>query len=186
MLKVGQSTTQNQKVQWIQDSLPTLDKTTRLEISFNLILVSAVWMHVSPSQGIQAMRKLANLLKPGGKIIIFLKFGMTQQEHQRRQMYDVSVEEVEHLAQNPRLMSKLEVPNATDQLGRDDVYWQTLVLHMLDDGTGAFPFISHLAINDRKSATHKLALLRVLLRIADGHAGALLRREPSANGDRVI
>ncbi|MFT6920214.1 MAG: hypothetical protein ACJA2G_002863 [Cognaticolwellia sp.] len=33
---------------------------------------------------------------------------------------------------------------------------------------------------------HKLALLRVLLRIADGHAGAVLRREPSPFDDRVI
>ena len=186
MLKVGQSTTQNQKVQWIQDSLPTLDKTTRLEISFDLILLSAVWMHVPPGQRIRAMRKLANLLKPGGKIIISLKFGMTQQEQQQRQMYDVSVEEVEHLAQNLGLISKLESQNAADQLGRDDVYWQTLVLHMPDDGTGAFPFIRQVAINDGKSGTHKLALLRVLLRIADGHTGAVLRRESSANGDRVI
>jgi hypothetical protein len=57
---------------------------------------------------------------------------------------------------------------------------------MPDDGTGAFPFIRHVALNDGKSATHKLALLRVLLRIADGHAGAVLRREPSPFGDRVI
>jgi hypothetical protein len=57
---------------------------------------------------------------------------------------------------------------------------------MPDDGTGAFPFIRHVAMNDGKSATHKLALLRVLLRIADGHPGAVLRREHSPFGDRVI
>jgi hypothetical protein len=38
------------------------------------------------------------------------------------------------------------------------VTWQTLVFQMPDDGTGAFPFIRHVAINDGKSATHKLAL----------------------------
>lgn len=186
MLKVGQSITAKQNVHWIQDSLPALEKTIRLEISFDLILLSAVWMHIPNSQRARALRKLANMLKPGGKIIISLKFGMTEEDQQQRQMFDVSVEEVEQLAQNLGLVSKLEAQHAKDQLGRGDVYWQTLVLQMPDDGTGAFPFLRHVAINDGKSATHKLALLRVLLRIADGHAGAVLRRETSLNGDRVI
>nr|WP_205967838.1 class I SAM-dependent methyltransferase [Paraglaciecola sp. 20A4] len=186
MLQKGQTTTQGQNVHWLQDALPALDKTTRLEISFDLILLSAVWMHVPVTQRSRSLRKLANLLKPGGKIVISLKFGMTAEEQHERKMFDVSVEEVEALAQNLGLFSKLESQNKKDQLGREGVYWQTLVLQMPDDGTGAFPFIRHVAINDGKSATHKLALLRVLLRIADGHAGAVLRREPSANGDRVI
>ena len=186
MMRVGQETTRNQNVQWLQDPLPALEKTTRLEVSFDLILLSAVWMHVPPSQRARSMRKLANLLKPGGKIIISLKFGTTVEEQKKRQMYDVSVEELEHIAQNLGLFSKLEAQNEKDKLGRDGVHWQTLVLQMPDDGTGAFPFIRHVAINDGKAATHKLALLRVLLRIADGQPGAVLRRETSLHGDRVI
>jgi len=186
MKRVGQETTRNQNVQWLQDSLPALNKITQLEVSFDLILLSAVWMHVPPGQRARSMRKLTNLLKPGGKIIILLKFGMTVQEQQQRQMYDVSVEELEHLAQNLGLFSKLEAQNEKDKFGRNGVHWQTLVLQMPDDGTGAFPFIRHVAINDGKAATHKLALIRVLLRIADGHPGAVLRRETSLHGDRVI
>ncbi|MBU2878124.1 methyltransferase domain-containing protein [Aliiglaciecola lipolytica] len=186
MLKVGKVTTGNKKVHWIQDALPALDKTTKLEVNFDLILLSAVWMHVPPSQRARAIRKLANLLKPGGKIVISLKLGMTKEEQQSRQMFDVSVEEVEHLAHNYGLFSKFEAQNETDKLGREGVYWQTLILQLPDDGTGAFPFIRHVAINDGKSATHKLALLRVLLRIADGHPGAVIRRESLASGDRVI
>ncbi|MEP1448933.1 MAG: class I SAM-dependent methyltransferase [Paraglaciecola sp.] len=186
LMKVGQIITAAHEVHWLQDSLPSLDKITRLEISFDLILLSAVWMHVPPSQRTRALRKLANLLKPGGKIVISLKFGMTASEQQERSMYNVSVEEVEALAQNLGLFSTLVTANQTDKLGRDEVHWQTLVLQMPDDGTGAFPFIRHVAINDGKSATHKLALLRVLLRIADGHPGAVLRRESSPSGDRVI
>lgn len=186
MLKVGELTTQGQNVKWLQDSLPALDKTTRLEISFDLILLSAVWMHIPKSQRARALRKLANLVKPGGKIIISLKMGMTNEELHERKMYEVCADEVDQLAQGLGLVSKLEAQNEKDQLGRDNVYWQTVVLQMPDDGSGAFPFIRHVAINDGKSATHKLALLRVLLRIADGHAGAVLRRESSLQGDRVI
>ncbi|MFT2091109.1 methyltransferase domain-containing protein [Paraglaciecola sp. 2405UD69-4] len=186
LLQVGQQTTKGQNVHWLQDSLPSLDKTTKLELSFDLILLSAVWMHVPPSQRSRALRKLTNLLKPGGKIVISLKFGMTPKEQQERSMFAVSVEEVEHLAQNLGLFSSLVGTTDKDKLGRDAVYWQTLVLQLPDDGTGAFPFIRHVAINDGKAATHKLALLRVLLRIADGHPGAVLRRESSPSGDRVI
>jgi len=186
MMKVGQATTQNQNVHWLQDALPSLDKTTKLEISFDLILLSAVWMHIAPSNRARSMRKLANLLKPGGKIVISLKFGMTKEEQQERSTYDVSVEEVERLAQNLGLIAQLESSTSIDKLNRAGIYWQTVVLQMPDDGTGAFPFIRHVAINDGKSATHKLALLRVLLRIADGHPGAVLRREHFSGGDRVI
>jgi hypothetical protein len=125
-----------------------------------------VWMHIPPSQRTRSMRKLTNLLKSGGKIVISLKFGMSKQEQQERRMYDVSVEEVERLAQNLGLFAKLESAESTDKLNREGIYWQTVVLQMPDDGTGAFPFIRHVAINDGKSATHKLALLRILLRIA--------------------
>jgi ubiquinone/menaquinone biosynthesis C-methylase UbiE len=186
MLKVGQLSTHNQNVHWLQDSLPALHETTRLEISFDLILLSAVWMHVPKSQRARSLRKLANLLKPGGKIIISLKFGMSAAEQKQREMHDISTQEIEALAQDIGLVAKLEAQNTKDILNRDGIYWQTLVLQMPDDGTGAFPFIRHVAINDGKSATHKLALLRVLLRIADGHAGAVLRREASLTGDRVI
>ncbi|MFA3792569.1 methyltransferase domain-containing protein [Aliiglaciecola sp. SL4] len=186
MLRVGKETTQHKKVYWLQDSLPALEKTTKLEVNFDLILLSAVWMHVPPSHRARAIRKLANLLKPGGKIVISLKLGMTKEEQQSRQMFDVSVEEVEHLAQDYGLFAKLEAQNEADKLGREGVYWQTVILQLPDDGTGAFPFIRHVAVNDGKSATHKLALLRVLLRIADGHPGAVIRRESLATGDRVI
>jgi SAM-dependent methyltransferase len=186
MLKVGRITTENQSIHWLQDSLPTLDKTTRLEVSFDLILLSAVWMHIPKSQRARSLRKLANLLKPGGKIIISLKFGMSEEEQTKRGMYHTSADEIEKLGQDLGLIAQLEAQNTKDKLNRSGIYWQTIVLQMPDDGTGAFPFIRHVAINDGKAATHKLALLRVLLRIADGHAGAVLRRESSTKGDRVI
>lgn len=186
MMKVGQHITQQLNVKWLQDSLPALDAVTKLETSFDLILLSAVWMHVAPSYRPRAMRKLANLLKPGGKIVISLKFGMTAIEQSQRSMHDVSVDEIERLAQHLGLITKLETAPQNDALERKEFSWQTVVLQLPDDGTGAFPLIRHVAVNDGKSATHKLALLRVLLRIADGHPGAVLRREACADGDRVI
>ena len=59
---------------------------------------------------------------------------------------------------------------------RDGVSWETLVFRFPDDGTGALPLLRHIIINDAKSSTYKLALLRVLVRIADGSQGAILER----------
>jgi SAM-dependent methyltransferase len=171
---IGQTQTKDLNVKWITDSLPSLETVTKQEISFDLILLSAVWMHIPTSARARSMRKLANLLKPGGKLVISLRHGKS---NDARVMHDVCCDELTQLGKTvglfPLHVSEIE----TDKLGRNHVSWQTVVLQLPDDGSGAFPFIRHVAINDDKAATHKLALIRVLLRIADGHAGAVLRRE---------
>ncbi|MGB0938495.1 MAG: methyltransferase domain-containing protein [Colwellia sp.] len=184
--KRGQETTEGLNVKWLDDSLPALNNISKQEVSFDLILLSAVWMHVPPSDRKRAIRKLANLLKPGGKIVISLRHGQTKEDITERQMHIVCADELKQLATDVGLFTKFETQKEADELGRDHVSWQTVVLQMPDDGSGAFPFIRHVAINDGKSATHKLALLRVLLRIADGHPGAVIRRESSLSGERVI
>ena len=184
--QVGEQYTKQQRIKWLDDSLPTLQKTHSLEVRFDLIVLSAVWMHIPVSLRARALRKLTNLLKPGGIIVLSLKQGMSVREQQERSMFDVSVEEVESLALELGLVCELMSDASKDALQREGVHWDTVVLKLPDDGTGAFPLIRHVALNDGKSATHKLGLLRVLLRIADGHAGAVLRREKTVSGERVI
>ncbi|MBA6390620.1 methyltransferase domain-containing protein [Colwellia sp. BRX10-3] len=186
LANLGAEVTKDLKVKWLNDALPSLSVITKQEVSFDLILLSAVWMHIPQSARARAIRKLANLLKPGGKLVISLRHGQTEDDFKQRKMHIVCADELKRLAADVGLCTKLETQKEADKLGRNHVFWQTLVLQMPDDGTGAFPFIRHVAINDGKAATHKIALLRVLLRIADGHPGAVLRRESSPFGDRVI
>ncbi len=186
LAELGARQTAGLNVKWLTDSLPALNIITKQEVSFDLILLSAVWMHIPPGDRARSIRKLANLLKPSGKLVISLRHGQTYEECKQRKMHHVCADDLKKLATDVGLFTKLETPKEEDKLGRNHVSWQTVVLQMPDDGTGAFPFIRHVAINDGKAATHKLALLRVLLRIADGHPGAVLRRESSPIGDRVI
>src|SRR5262245_21235194 len=37
------------KIRWIDDQLPALAVTSRLGLAFDMILLSAVWMHVAPA-----------------------------------------------------------------------------------------------------------------------------------------
>ena len=83
------------RIRWIDDRLPGLEETIRLGIAFDLILASAVWMHVPPDQRSRAFRKLVLLLKPGGVLALTLRHGPADPE---RAMHGVSAGEIETLA----------------------------------------------------------------------------------------
>ena len=46
-----------------------------------------------------------------------------------------------------------------------------MLIRLPDDGTGALPLLRNITLNDDKSSTYKLALLRVLCRVASGASG---------------
>jgi len=133
---IGQNTTKNLNVKWLEDSLPALSNVTKQEVSFDLILLSAVWMHILPSDRARSMRKLANLLKPGGKLVISLRHGQTEKECKQRKMHHVCADELKRLATDVGLFTQLETQKEEDKLGRNHISWQTVVLQMPDDGTG--------------------------------------------------
>lgn len=63
------------RINWRDDRLPTLKDTFSTGLSFDVILVSAVWMHLAPTDRARAFRKLITLLKPGGLLAITLRQG---------------------------------------------------------------------------------------------------------------
>lgn len=163
------------RINWLPDSLPDLARVRRLGLRFDLILLSAVWMHIPPAARQRSLRKLATLLAPRGRIAISLRLGAPDAE---RAMHAVSLQELSSLA----LQFGLRVLRSTDsqdRLGRSEVAWTSVVLGLPDDGLGALPLLRHLILNDEKSSTYKVALLRVVARIADGAAG-LARFEPES------
>ncbi|WP_440966080.1 methyltransferase domain-containing protein [Massilia sp. GER05] len=155
------------RIQWLSDSLPDLAKVRRLGLSFDLILLSAVWMHIPPSDRQRALRKLATLLAPKGRIAISLRLGAPDTE---RAMHEVSLLELAGLAQQFGLRI-VHASDSQDKLGRSEVSWTNVVLGLPDDGLGALSLLRHLILVDEKSSTYKIALLRVLARIADTAAG---------------
>jgi len=172
--KLGQGATADKSVQWIADQLPDLGEVRKLSYRFDLILVSAVWMHLPPSVRERCFRILAELLAPAGVLVITLRHGPGDSE---REFFEVSREELESYAKR-RALIPLQVPtkHAEDQLKRPEVSWETLVYRLPDDGTGALPTVRHIIVNDNKSSTYKLGLLRALVRIADSSPGLALSR----------
>ena len=155
------------RIRWIDDQLPDLAMASRLGLRFDVLWLSAVWQHVLPAQRPRAFRKLVALLKPGGLLLVTLRHGPADPD---RAMHPVTVVEIEQLARAQGLAT-VRIEARADQQGRRDVFWTAMALRLPDDGTGALPLLRHLILNDAKSATYKLGLLRVLCRLADGAAG---------------
>jgi protein-L-isoaspartate O-methyltransferase len=163
----GRRLHQSTRINWIDDRLPELVQVRRLGLSFDLILLSAVWMHIPPSSRERALRKMATLLAPNGRIAISLRIGEPDPE---RAMYPVSLPELTALAQQFGLRL-ISATDSQDKLGRASVSWTSVVLGLPDDGIGSLPLLRYLVLVDEKSSTYKIALLRILARIADTAAG---------------
>src|SRR5262249_51853584 len=109
-------------IRWVADSLPGLEQTVRLGLSFDMILLSAVWMHIPPVERARAFRKLATLLKPGGFIAITLRHGTEDRE---RGIYSVSRAEVERLAREHGAFVE-RATDSKDAQGRREISWTQL------------------------------------------------------------
>ena len=157
-------------ITWLDDSLPELKKLRALDQRFDLILMSAVWMHLPASQHQRAMRIVSELLAPGGLLVISLRQG----EDNNKRFYPVSAEDVIALAHQRALINKHQSRGADSV--RPEIEWDYLVFQLPDDGTGSLPLLRHIIVNDNKSASYKLGLLRVLIRIAEGAPGMVIKR----------
>ncbi|MBP2316814.1 class I SAM-dependent methyltransferase [Azospirillum soli] len=155
------------RIRWVDDRLPGLDRVHRLGLAFDTILLSAVWMHVAPPDRRRAFRKLITLLRPGGRLLLTLRHGPPDPD---RAMHPVTRAEVERLAAEHGALVTRAVP-LPDRLGRAAVTWEAVAVQLADDGTGALPLIRHIVLNDAKSSTYKLALLRCVARAADAWPG---------------
>jgi SAM-dependent methyltransferase len=109
----GQARHPEPRIRWIPDRLPGLEQTFRPGLSFDFILLSAVWMHIPPADRSRAFRKLITLLKPGGFIAITLRNGPAEVE---RAMHPVSRDELERLARAHGAFVELAA-NSRDKLG---------------------------------------------------------------------
>lgn len=169
-LRVHGSSQGSDGVRWIEDSLPSLDAVHRLSLSFDLVLLSAVWQHIAPEDRPRALRKLTTLLVPAGILVVTLRSGPAPAD---RPMHPTSPSEIEGLARAHGL-EILAMRASDDVQGRAEISWITAVMRMPDDGTGALPLIRGIALSDDKSSTYKLGLLRAVACAAEHVPSAAL------------
>lgn len=168
------------RIHWVDDRLPGLDRIRRSETRFDTVWLSAVWMHVAPDERPRAFRKLANCLRPGGRLYISLRHGPFEDD---RTAYEVTAPELLELARRHGLICISHQGHNRDGRGREGVTWECMVFELPDDGSGGFARLRNIILNDDRSSTYKLGLLRAVLRVADGSAGHV---EVTEHGDAVV
>jgi SAM-dependent methyltransferase len=82
-------------IEWLNDSLPDLALLRKRGEQFDLVMLTAVWMHLDASQRSEAMPNLAALVRAGGTMIMKIRHGPVPAG---RRMFEVSSEETIELA----------------------------------------------------------------------------------------
>ena len=159
------------KIDWLSDSLPSLEKVYQTDKKFDAILASAVWMHIPPKHRSKAFRRMISLLKPKGLLYMTLRIGPIDTSSD---MFPTPPEEIETLARKYALSIVHREQNA-DKLGREDISWVSLIVQLPDNSTESLPLLRHIVLDDAKSSTYKLALLRSAMRVAVSAQGTARR-----------
>lgn len=106
-------------IEWKDDQLPALRVMLATQQHFDLIMLTAVWMHLDAQERQVAMASIASLLAPGGTLVMSLRHGPVPEG---RRMFDVSADETIALAAQHGL-EPLHVSSRGDMLDRSDVSW---------------------------------------------------------------
>jgi broad specificity phosphatase PhoE/protein-L-isoaspartate O-methyltransferase len=107
-------------IEWLDDSLPDLALLHARGDSFDIVMLTAVWMHLDQQQRRRAMPRVASLVRDGGVMMLTLRHGPVPPG---RRMFEVTAEETTRLAHEAGLMLLLQSEHRDGLLGRPGVSW---------------------------------------------------------------
>jgi SAM-dependent methyltransferase len=116
---IGQRLHASAAIDWIDDGLPDL---ASVPGTFDLILLSAVWMHLDIPQRQQAMARVTGLLRDNGVMVLSLRHGPIPPG---RLLFEVTAEETIALAKANGLQ-KLYSGKRPGQFNQPGVWWDRL------------------------------------------------------------
>ncbi|WP_320171208.1 class I SAM-dependent methyltransferase [Maridesulfovibrio sp.] len=122
LLEAAQKRHAGIKISWAEDRLPELAKLPSPPAQYDVILLSAVWMHLSSKERKKAFSRVSELLKHNGIIIFSYKIGGKEEEGFYKidtAQFDTRAHKVglELLSQNINL----------DSLGRSELSWRCCI-----------------------------------------------------------
>lgn len=123
MRKIAISRHRDENIQWINDSLPELNTIAKLGRKFDIVLLSAVWMHVSQENRENSFQNILKVLKEDGKIFMTIRVGTVSEENEG--FYDVSIEEIYRMVKGNNLVVD-DYGISPDLLNRENVVWRRL------------------------------------------------------------
>lgn len=111
------------RIEWIDDSLPDLRAISSRGGSFDVVMLTAVWMHLDAAERIRAMHVVAALLRPGGLMILTQRHGPVPAG---RRMFDVPASETIALAEAHGLTCIQRLEGGDSHFNRPGVTWDRL------------------------------------------------------------
>jgi SAM-dependent methyltransferase len=111
-------------IEWLDDSLPDLARLLARNEVFDLVMLTAVWMHLDEGQRRRGMTKVPLLVREGGIMSLTLRHGPVPLG---RRMFDVSAAETVRLATAQGLRLVLELEGQPPSLRQAGVTWTRLV-----------------------------------------------------------
>jgi SAM-dependent methyltransferase len=119
------------RIEWVDDSLPDLAVLTARGDTFDLVMMTAVWMHLDDEQRRAAMPSVAGLVRLGGVLTMTLRYGPVPPG---RRMFVVTADETIALAAGAGLTLDLRVDKQPGGFGRTDVSWTKLAFAKVTKG----------------------------------------------------
>ena len=124
----GQAIHAGVEIAWLDDALPDLNVVRGRGERFDLLLLTAVWMHLDEDERKRAMSSVSAVLAPSGTVIFSLRQGPTPDG---RRMFEVSAQETSDLG-NLHGLTEIHRSEREDMLGRDAIRWSFLGLQRLN------------------------------------------------------
>ena len=120
------------QIHWLDDSLPDLVHVHSRSEIFDVVMLTAVWMHLDEQQRWRAMPRVAGLVRVGGLMILSLRHGPVPPG---RRMFEVTADETIRLAQEHGLGVILQYDGQDSLLGRPGVTWTRLAFSKSRSGS---------------------------------------------------
>ncbi len=113
------------QIEWLNDSLPELALVRTRGERFDLVMLTAVWMHLDAQQRQRAMPHLAALVREGGTVIMKIRHGPVPTG---RRMFEITPEETIELARMQDLhpVLNLRTQSSQEQNRAAGVDWTSL------------------------------------------------------------
>lgn len=166
MIREAQKLNADDNVTYAVDLMPELhhirERVRRSGEKYDLIVMSAAWMHLdAPSRAIM-FRTLCDLAKPGAVMFITLRHGPAPAD---RPMYAVSAGELRDMAADFLVHFEHITDGKADRLGRGDVWWDSVSLRIPERHTETLPVYRDAIIRSAKNTSYKLGFTHCFLEL---------------------
>ncbi|MDB5492352.1 MAG: methyltransferase type 11 [Micavibrio sp.] len=179
---IAQARQQNphQNITYGVDLMPDLssirDKIKASGEKYDVVVMSAAWMHLDDGKRRKMFSTLAAITNPGAMMFITLRHGPAPVD---RPMFAVSAAEMKGMAATGLMHFEHIVDAREDKLGRGDVWWDSVCLRVPDRHTEVLPTYRDGIIQSAKNSSYKLGFAHCFLNLIRTQPG-LVREHDDA------